>query len=255
MPSRASERARVTAPGRLGRRSAVILSVLALGLLMGARHALEPDHVAAVSSLAAGQTGLKRISIHGATWGLGHTLTLFMAAGSALLLNVTISDQVSAALEGAVGIMLVLLGGHVLWRLRSSRIHWHTHSHNGRGLHLHAHSHAGQHGAHATLDHAHEHRSRPSLRTFAVGLMHGMAGSGTLVVLTAATIDNPLSGLAYIFLFGVGSILGMVAFSAAVALPLTFTARRLAAANKAIQAMIGVATVGLGLLTVAEHVR
>ncbi|MBL8549249.1 MAG: high frequency lysogenization protein HflD [Hyphomonadaceae bacterium] len=230
----------------------MMLSVLALGLLIGARHAFEPDHMAAVSSLAAGQTGLKRISLHGATWGLGHTITLFLVAGSAILLNVTINDRLGAALEGGVGIMLMLLGGHVLWRLWSGRIHWHAHSHDGRSLHLHAHSHAGEQEPHATLDHAHAHKSGPTWRTFAVGLMHGMAGSGALVVLTAATIDEPLLGLGYIVLFGIGSMLGMAAFSAAVALPLTFTARRLVAANTAIQAVTGIATLALGVATAAE---
>src|SRR5258707_15502005 len=94
-----------------------MLGILSLGFLLGMQHALEADHIAAVSSIAARRTDVRDIVKHGLTWGLGHTLTLFVFAGAAILLGHAIPDHLARPLETVVGIMLVGLGAHVLWRV------------------------------------------------------------------------------------------------------------------------------------------
>src|SRR6266480_2049865 len=120
-----------------------MFGILGLGFLLGMQHALEADHIAAVSSIAARRTHLGDIVKHGLTWGLGHTLTLFVFAGAAIMLGRAIPEALARPIEISVGIMLVGLGAHVLWRLSRDRVHFHQQSHGDGTVHLHAHSHAG----------------------------------------------------------------------------------------------------------------
>ena len=124
-----------------------MFGILGLGFLLGMQHALEADHIAAVSSIAARRTHVGDIVRHGLTWGLGHTLTLFVFAGAAILLGRAIPESVARPIEAAVGIMLVGLGAHVLWRLWRDRVHFHRHGHGDGTVHIHAHSHAGENRA------------------------------------------------------------------------------------------------------------
>lgn len=233
----------------------MILSIMALGVLIGLQHALEADHVAAVASVVSRGKGVGRLSRHGAFWGAGHATTLLVVAGGAMALHLTIGPALAALLELAVGAMLVLLGGRVLWLLRADRVHLHAHSHGDRGLHLHVHSHRGEARPHDPGRHEHAHPEGLPWRTFLIGMMHGMAGSAALIVLTATTMDEPLLGLVHILCFGLGSIVGMAAFSAVLALPLTYTARSLARVNRGVQGVIGVGTVAIGLGTLLASAR
>lgn len=234
----------------------MLLSVLGMGLLLGMHHALEADHVAAVSSVVSRKKGWRSISWHGAVWGLGHTLTLLLVAGTCILLKTSLDEKVAERLEFAVGAMLVGLGAHVLWRLWRDRVHFGVHRHADGTQHMHAHSHAHDaHQAHRHSAHDHEHPERIPWRTLLVGTMHGMAGSAALVVLAASSIDSPLAGLAYVLLFGVGSIIGMAVLSAIIAVPLTWTANSLTLANRALQACIGILTIGVGLHVMFETYR
>ena len=127
------------------------------------QHALEADHVAAVSSIAARETSVRRVVSHGAVWGVGHTLTLMAFAGAAILLGLTIGPALAGWLELAVGVMLIGLGAHVVYVLLRDRVHVHRHRHEGGTVHWHAHSHRGQAGDHAAMSHDHEHpRGRPA---------------------------------------------------------------------------------------------
>src|ERR1043166_4015817 len=137
-----------------------MFGILGLGFLLGMQHALEADHIAAVSSLAARRTNVADIVKHGLTWGLGHTLTLFVFAGVAILLGHAIPEHVAQPLEAAVGVMLVGLGVHVLWRLWRDRVHFHRHSHGDETTHFHAHSHAHEAVRHERSPHMHEHGFR-----------------------------------------------------------------------------------------------
>ena len=162
-----------------------MFGILGLGFLLGMQHALEADHIAAVSSIAARRGHVADIVKHGLTWGLGHTLTLFAFAGAAIL------ETIARPMETAVGVMLIVLGAHVLWRLWRDRVHFHKHGHGDGTAHFHAHSHAGETAPHVRTAHAHEHGFR--WRTLLVGLMHGMAGSAALLVL-AVSQAVPRSG-------------------------------------------------------------
>jgi ABC-type nickel/cobalt efflux system permease component RcnA len=226
--------------------------ILVLGLVIGLQHALEADHVAAVSSIATGETSMRRIITHGALWGIGHTITLALVAGSAIYLGTGIDASVAGWLEFAVGIMLVFLGGHVIWRMIRDRVHFHAHRHGDGTVHMHAHSHAGEDVPHSRNAHAHEHPRGLPWRTLTVGLMHGMAGSAALVVLTATSVADPLTGVGYVILFGLGSIAGMAALSAVIAVPLGYTARTLTWVNRALQGGIGAATALLGIFVMYE---
>lgn len=228
-----------------------MFGILGLGFLLGMQHALEADHIAAVSSIAARRSRISDIVKHGLTWGLGHTLTLFVFAGVAILLGRAIPESVAKPIEGAVGVMLIGLGAHVLWRLWRDRVHFHRHGHADGTVHFHAHSHAGQTLPHFRTLHAHEHGFR--WRTLLVGLMHGMAGSAALLLLAATQASSPAAGLGYVALFGIGSMIGMAALSAVIAVPIAVSARFLTAANHALQGAVGLVTVAIGLVTLVEN--
>ena len=227
-------------------------SVLLLGLLIGMQHALEADHIAAVASIAARQSSPRRIITHGAVWGLGHTLTLMAFAGLAVMLGTTIGDGLAGWLETAVGVMLVGLGGHLLYRLWRDRIHFHMHRHGDGVVHFHAHSHRGEARDHSASAHDHAHPAKLPVRTLLVGMMHGMAGSAALLILTAASVGTPALGFAYVALCGAGSILGMAALSAVIAVPISYSARLMTWANRGLQGAIGAATVVLGVWVIAH---
>jgi hypothetical protein len=229
-----------------------MFGILGLGFLLGMQHALEADHIAAVSSIAARRTDIGDIVKHGLTWGLGHTLTLFAFASAAILLGQAIPEHFARPLETAVGIMLVGLGVHVLWRLWCDRVHFHAHGHGDGTVHIHAHSHAGETVAHARAVHAHAHGFR--WRTLLVGLMHGMAGSAALLMLAVSQASSPVVGLGYVALFGIGSMAGMGALSAVIAVPLAVSARWLTWANRGLQGAVGVVTIGIGVMTVIATV-
>jgi len=221
-----------------------MLALLGLAILVGMYHALEADHLAAVSSLATGKTRLPDIIAQGITWGIGHTATLFLFAGAALTLGQAIPEGLATQLETAVGIMLIGLGGHVLWRMWRDRVHFHAHRHETGEAHFHAHSHASDSVRHDRSRHAHLHRF--NLRTLLVGMTHGMAGSAALLLLTVSESRTAGEGLAYVLLFGLGSMLGMVVVSAAIGLPLTLTARFMTWTNRGLQLAIGAITMFIG---------
>lgn len=221
-----------------------MISVLMLGLLFGMKHAMEADHVAAVASLATRSASPREAARFGIAWGLGHTLTLFAIGSVVLLLGATVPETLANALEFAVGVMLVLLGLDVVRRMIKQRVHIHPHQHDG-ARHLHMHSHH-EHAAHSHMPHVHVHQPILPLRALLVGTVHGMAGSAALVLLALGSLESAWLGMAYIALFGLGSIVGMMALSFAIGLPLRLTAHRLGALYNGLTIAIGVLTVLLG---------
>lgn len=197
------------------------LPFLGLGFVIGLAHALDADHVAAVAAMMNRKDGRRGIVLRGAAWGLGHTLALFVICSTVLLLGLTISDRVGAALELAVGVMIVLLGLRVFWTLWRDRVHIHAHNHGGE-RHVHAHSHKGEVGDHKASAHNHRHTIRGMLPTLGVGLLHGAAGSAGLLVLTLASAESLGQALAAFALFGIGSLIGMAALTAAASYPLAW---------------------------------
>ena len=230
----------------------MLISTLSLGFLFGMQHATEADHVAAVCSLASGKSGIGSISRHGIFWGLGHTLTLLAVAGTCLVLRTTVPDGMASKLELAVGVMLIGLGLHVLYRVWRDKVHFHTHRHGSAAPHFHAHSHRADQMGHGVSRHEHRHAERLPWRTLAVGMVHGMAGSAALIVMTAATLQSPWWGVAYILAFGIGTAAGMALLSAVIAAPITLTARSLTFANRALQIVIGIFTCAMGARILLE---
>jgi ABC-type nickel/cobalt efflux system permease component RcnA len=223
-----------------------MISLLLLGLLLGMRHALEADHLAAVASLATRSKGMRGTILQGAVWGLGHTLTLLVVGGACLLLRAAISPRLAAALEGAVGVMLLLLGADVLLRLRRRRIHFHVHRHDDGTVHLHAHRHAPEE-AHDPAHHRHAHAAGFPHRALLVGMVHGLAGSAALLLLTLTTLASAWLGVAYIAVFGIGSIAGMAVLAAVIAVPLQGGASRtLTGWTDGLEAVIGAGTLLVG---------
>jgi len=224
-------------------------SVLAFGFLIGLRHAMEADHLAAVATLATRQSSLGRTVLQGAAWGVGHTLTLGLVGGFILVLGATIPENVASRLELGVGAMLALLGADVLWRLARERVHFHAHRH-GADAHFHAHSHA-QGPAHD----GHSHRGWRAwpTRAVCVGMVHGMAGSAALVLVALDRASSIAQGLAFIAVFGLGSIAGMALLSMAIALPLLATAGRLRSAHRGLGVAVGLSSLALGLHIVATQ--
>ena len=221
-----------------------VTSVLVLGFFVGMRHAVEADHVAAVASLATRSRSRRETARLGIFWGLGHTVTIFLVGGSVIIAGTQIPERIASALELVVGLMLIALGGDVLRRIVRDHVHAHLHRH-GEVMHWHLHSHAEE-PDHASADHDHEHRTAIPLRALLVGMVHGMAGSAALVLLTLGAIQSVWLGMVYMALFGIGSIAGMSVLSFAIAFPLRFAAQRLTGLYVGLTAAVGAATVFLG---------
>ena len=231
----------------------MVLNLLLLGFLMGMKHAMEADHVAAVATQATRSQSVTDVIRQGSAWGAGHTLALFLFGSLVLWMETTVPDTLARALETAVGLMLIVLGIDVVRRLVKDRIHFHRHAHSDGIVHVHAHSHAGE-VSHDPCRHQHRHARDFPIRALLVGLMHGMAGSAALILLTLHTVSTPGTGLLYIALFGLGSMLGMVALSAVMAVPLRWTAGGLTWLHNGLQGAVGVLTIALGLVLIYEVV-
>ena len=219
-----------------------LVAAFGLGLLLGIQHALDPDHLIAVSTIVSEQKSFKWASLIGVFWGLGHTTTLFLVGLLVIGLRLTIPPHVAAGLELLVAAMLIVLGINVLRKtFAGEEVHLHTHSHSPQThTHFHVHDNPRQ-------DHAHTHPFQAMRRPFVVGMVHGLAGSAALMLLVLSTIESPLGALLYIVIFGLGSVGGMLLLSGIISLPFVLTAQRFAAMNRSIRVFAGVASVVFGL--------
>ena len=209
-----------------------------LGLLLGMRHALEPDHLAAISTLVTEEDNPRSGLRLGAFWGLGHTLALLAMGLLLALLRTTLSDRLTAAFELLVSAMLLLLGIRALLRARAEM---------SRGAPA-SHEHAGWLHAHAGPDaHVHVGRRAFAVRPLVVGVIHGLAGTGALTALVLAGFDSNLERIAYTVVFGGGSVLGMALLSGLAGWPLARLLRTPRARGWA-SAVAGMLSVTMGLL-------
>ncbi len=221
---------------------ASLYAAFGLGLILGIKHALDADHVIAVSTIVSEHRSLKWASLIGAFWGLGHTATLFAVGLLVIGLRLTIPPRLALGLEFLVAVMLVMLGVSILWRsFGPERLHLHPHAHNPQ-THAHFHLHGSR-----EEDHGHGHPFNSMRKPFLVGMVHGLAGSAALMLLVLTTIPSPLAGLAYILIFGFGSVGGMLILSSLIGLPFVLTARRFTAMNRWIQVGAGAASVAFGI--------
>jgi high-affinity nickel permease len=251
------------------------LSIIALGFFLGMRHATDPDHVIAVATIVTRQRNLTRAALIGAFWGLGHTVTIFVVGAGIILFNLVIPARVGLSMELSVGIMLVVLGiMNVAGFLRSipdarlaaqnvapqheGTIHSHPHGH-GDFVHSHRHMHDPDvhlHGPSQTplalLDRMlarfglYQH-----LRPLAVGIVHGLAGSAAVALLVLTTIRNPHWAIAYLLVFGIGTIAGMMVITMSLASAIRIAGRGQHAARKLGMAS-GLLSLAFGLLVVYQ---
>jgi ABC-type nickel/cobalt efflux system permease component RcnA len=229
--------------------SGTAFGVLGLGLIFGLRHATEGDHIAAVSAIVSERRGWRSAVGTGALWGAGHTLSILAAGVLVLVANVVIPAPMARALEFGVALMIIALGGVALARALRSRTEVHVHAHaHGRRSHGHLHFHAPEH-EHAPRPVAAHHDHTPQrigLKPLAVGMMHGLAGSAALTLLVLAQIHSTALGLAYLFVFGLGSIGGMALMSLMISVPFAATMSR-PGLHRAIRVAAGFLSLAFGL--------
>ena len=225
------------------------VTLLLFGVLIGMQHALDADHLAAMATLGTGQTSRRALMLRGGLWGVGHTITLLTICGALLIWGGIISPKTQALLEFAVGIMVIMLGANVLYRLWHKRPHFHIHHHDTGIRHVHAHVHQDEVQPHSISPHPHPHHSLGLRRAMLIGMMHGTAGSAGLLVL-AASSGSVTNSIGYVVAFGTGSIVGMTALSFVASYPLRFLDRHAGWINTAGFASVGCAAVliGFGLL-------
>lgn len=248
------------------------LPVIALGLLLGMRHATDPDHIIAVATIVSRQRSIRGAALIGSLWGIGHTVTIMLVGGAIILFDVAIPPRVGLTMEFGVALMLIVLGiVNVVVPLRRAATaraaeraavagrHAHAHPHDDY-VHRHAHGHnPGSHG-HAPdqtplsrLDRAlGKLGAYQTARPLVVGLVHGLAGSAAVALLVLATIRNPWWAIAYLLLFGAGTIVGMMLATAVIVVPFAYTAARFATVNRYLGVASGLLSLGIGLFLVYE---
>ncbi|MDP3910348.1 MAG: sulfite exporter TauE/SafE family protein [Gemmatimonadales bacterium] len=188
-----------------------MLAAAAIGLILGLRHAFEPDHLAAVSTLATRETRLWPAARLGLAWGVGHTATVGIVALLIIALGIRLPESLWPLAELVVAGLLVLLGSVVVWRYARGRWHLHVHSHQSSVPHVHLHSHA------SATDHEHAHAPADTRRSLGFGIAHGLAGSGAVVALLVAAAPDGATRIAHFAAFGLGTIVGMLAVSVTLA--------------------------------------
>jgi ABC-type nickel/cobalt efflux system permease component RcnA len=249
------------------------LVILSLGFLLGIGHATDPDHIIAVSTIVSREQSLARAARIGALWGVGHTATILAVGAPLILFRWSISPRLGAAMELGVALMLIVLGTASLIDLRrSGSSHSHLHQHGDR-IHRHPHGHVraaapseGGPQQHATSPHdddAHGHaeqatalasvdrlagrvRAYGAIRPVVVGVVHGLAGSAAIALMILATIRTPLLAVAYLLIFGIGTILGMVLLTTAIALPVVMTGRS-PATNRSLRLTLALVSLSFGV--------
>jgi high-affinity nickel-transport protein len=244
-----------------------LLPLLALGFFLGMRHATDADHVLAVTTIVSRERSVWLAALIGSLWGVGHTLTIVAVGGAIIFLGIVIPPRVGLSMEFSVALMLVLLGvlnltGILRWLRAGLGLdrdghplsHSHPHAH-GDYVHTHPHGHApGDHG-HADDETPQRWLDRvfgrlglyQAVRPLIVGVVHGLAGSAAVALLVLATIRDPLWALAYLLIFGVGTVAGMMLITAAIAVPFAYTAARFARVNRYLGVASGLLSLGFGL--------
>jgi len=249
-----------------------VLSLTSLGFFLGMRHATDPDHVIAVSTIVTRQRTMRAALVIGGLWGVGHTLTIVVVGGAIILFSIVIPPRLGLTMEMAVALMLILLGlwnlTGILQRIREIRppgkgrghsLYAHVHSH-GDYVHSHVsgpgpaeHGHAENHTPPAWFDRRFGRRGfYRAIRPLVVGLVHGLAGSAAVALLVLALIRNPWWAIAYLALFGMGTIAGMMLITAAIAAPLAYASVRFSRIEHHLRVASGLLSLGFGLFLVYQ---
>jgi high-affinity nickel permease len=243
-----------------------VLSILAVGFFLGMRHATDPDHVIAVTTIVSNQRNKMRAALIGAFWGVGHTVTIFVVGAGIIIFNLVITVRVGLSMELSVAAMLIVLGlvnvagflrsmpaGSVHTHDEEEVIHSHPHAH---GDYIHNHPHAHQPEAHP---HTPDHTPLAwldrvfgtmglyqSLRPFVVGVVHGLAGSAAVALLVLTTIRNAHWAVAYLLVFGVGTVAGMMLITMSIASAFTMVGRGRQKFSRRLALASGLLSLGFG---------
>jgi high-affinity nickel permease len=253
-----------------------LIAILGFGFLLGMRHATDPDHVIAVSTIVSRERSIMKAGLIGALWGVGHTVTILIVGAAIILLDIAIPTRLGLTMEFSVGLMLILLGvlnltGALTWitdkfspaHPKVEGSHAHLHEHDAQ-LHIHWHTHAGEsqhHGesmapprwfdktaAKATLSGSSTGLGLfHTLRPLFIGLVHGLAGSAAVALLVLSTIHNPKWAVLYLLIFGVGTVAGMMLITAVISLPFSFAGYKFAWLNKGLIFGSGVLSLAFGV--------
>jgi sulfite exporter TauE/SafE len=216
------------------------LALIVLGFFLGMRHATDPDHVIAVTTIVAREKTRSSATAIGAAWGLGHTFTILVVGGGIILFGWVIPPRIGLSMEFSVGLMLILLG---IMNLSGLMRLFGTTDLTGSAAHKHTHwldRHLG--GLH----------SCQFVRPLIVGVVHGLAGSAAVALLVLTTVQDPRWGVWYLLVFGIGTIVGMILMTTAIAIPFARTGDRFAHFGGALRIASGVISLGFGLF-VAYH--
>jgi len=251
-----------------------VVSFLFLGFFLGMRHATDADHVVAIATIVSREHSVAGSALIGAAWGVGHTITVMAVGAAIIVFGVVIPPRLGLSMEFAVGVMLILLGVLTLTGIGRAvgTAHAHAGVHGGHALdvhdHLHAHGdyvhqhpHAHYPGAHG---HAEEHTPLARLdrswlgrialyewlRPFAVGLVHGLAGSAAVALMVLSIIRDPATALGYLLLFGLGTIVGMMLITLMLSAPFVFTAVNLPKFNWQLRVASGLVSFVFGVVLV-----
>ncbi|MDI1429502.1 high-affinity nickel-transport family protein [Polyangium sorediatum] len=222
-----------------------VLSLLLLGFFLGMRHATDPDHVVAVTTIVSRERTLRAAAPLGAIWGLGHTLTILLVGGAIVLFGIVVPPRVGLTMEFSVALMLMLLGGLSLARIvRQTRDHDAAAPDSG-----HERAHAVLFGLDRRLGRFGAYRF---VRPLVVGVVHGMAGSAAVALLVVGTIHDPGWALVYLVVFGAGTIAGMLLITTALAIPFAYVARRFERLHRGLGLAAGVSSLAFGALLAYE---
>jgi ABC-type nickel/cobalt efflux system permease component RcnA len=246
------------------------VSIILLGFFLGMRHATDPDHVIAVTTIVSRQRSIRHAAVIGVLWGLGHTFTILVVGSAIILFGIVIPARVGLTMELSVGLMLILLGilnlsGIMRWITENF-----TPAHSGH------HSHALEHGdsVHShPRDHSPENHSQSGsatpvswmdrnfgrlgfyhvIRPLAVGIVHGLAGSAAVALLVLTTIRVPSWAVLYLLIFGLGTVFGMMLITAVIAVPFKFSQGRFARLNRGLGMASGLISLAFGLFIVYQN--